>query len=83
VSGKPPSQLIDARIRELADWRGDMLGRLRALVKRADPEIVEEWKWSVPVWSRDGIVCTGEVNEKALKALVRAAVALNKASTKS
>ena len=112
-------QMIDARIRELGDWRGEILARLRALMKEADPEIVEEWKWSVPVWSRDGIICTGEtyksvvkmtfargaslkdpsrlfnsslegntrraidvregekVNEKALKALVRAAVALN------
>jgi len=115
------SQLIDARIKELADWRGAMLGRLRALIKEADPEIVEEWKWrGVPVWSHAGIVCTGEtyknvvkmtfakgaslvdplrlfnaslegntrraidfpeeakVNEKALKALIRAAVDLNK-----
>ena len=117
---KPPSQLIDARIRELGDWRGKMLGRLRALIKEADPQVVEEWKWSVPVWSHDGLICTGEtykkavkmtfakgaslkdpaglfnsslegnvrraidfhegdkVDEKALKALVRAAVALNK-----
>ena len=122
--GKPPAQMIDARIRELGDWRGEMLGRLRTLVKQADPEIVEEWKWSVPVWSRDGIICTGEtyknvvkmtfakgaalkdpsrlfnsslegntrraidfragekVDGKALKALVRAAVALNRAKTK-
>jgi hypothetical protein len=123
--GKSPSQLIDARIHEVGDWRGEMLGRLRALVKNADPEIVEEWKWSVPVWSRDGIICTGEVyksavkmtfakgaalkdpsrlfnsslagntrraidfregekiNGKALKALVRAAVALNRSRGKS
>ena len=117
-----PSQLIDARIEELGDWRGKMLGRLRALVKEADPEVVEEWKWrGVPVWYHDGIVCTGEtykaivkmtfakgaalddpsglfnssldgntrraidfhegekIDEKALKALVRAAVALNEA----
>src|ERR1700759_1429326 len=117
---KSPSQLIDARIKELADWRGDTLGRLRALVKAADPDIVEEWKWrGTPVWEHDGIVCTGEtykavvkmtfakgaalddpaklfnsslegnlrraidfhegekINEKALKALIRAAVALN------
>jgi len=116
----PASELIDARIRELDDWRGQMLGRLRALVREADPEVVEEWKWrGVPVWSHDGIVCTGEtyknvvkmtfargaavddpaglfnaslegntrraidfqegdkIDEKALKALVRAAVALN------
>ncbi|WP_029050157.1 DUF1801 domain-containing protein [Cupriavidus sp. amp6] len=116
----PASELIDARIRELDDWRGQMLGRLRALVREADPEVVEEWKWrGVPVWSHDGIVGTGEtyknvvkmtfakgaavddpaglfnaslegntrraidfqegdkIDEKALKALVRAAVALN------
>jgi hypothetical protein len=121
---KSPSQLIDARIKELDDWRGEMLGRLRALVKEADPEIVEEWKWEVPVWSHDGLICTGEVykkvvkmtfakgaalsdpsrlfnsslegntrraidfhegdklNEAALKALVRAAVALNKSSAR-
>jgi hypothetical protein len=114
------SEMIDARIEELGDWRGEMLGRLRALVKQADPEVVEEWKWSVPVWSHDGLICTGEtyrkavkmtfakgaslkdpsrlfnsslegntrraidfhegeaINEKALKALIRAAVALNK-----
>src|SRR5918992_5124387 len=116
---KSPSQLIDARIKELGDWRGKMLSRLRALVKEADPEVVEEWKWSVPVWSHDGLICTGEtyknvvkmtfakgaalkdpsrlfnssldgntrraidfhegdkVDEEALKALIRAAVALN------
>jgi hypothetical protein len=119
-----PSRLIDARIAELGDWRGRMLGRLRALIRQADPEIVEEWKWQVPVWSRDGIICTGEtykavvkmtfakgaalkdpaglfnaslegntrraidfredakVDEKALKTLIRAAVALNRAKTK-
>lgn len=117
---KSPSQLIDARIRELGDWRGKMLGRLRALVKEADPEVVEQWKWSVPAWSHDGLICTGEtyknvvkmtfakgatlkdparlfnsslegntrraidfhegekIDEEALKALVRAAVTLNK-----
>jgi len=118
---KSPSQLIDDRIKELGDWRGKMLSRLRALVKEADPEVVEEWKWrGVPVWSHDGMICTGEtyknyvkmtfakgaalkdpsglfnssldgntrraidfhegekIDEKALKALVRAAVTLNK-----
>ena len=118
---KSPSELIDERIRELGDWRGKMLGRLRSLVKEADPEVVEEWKWrGVPVWSHDGLICTGEtyknvvkmtfakgaalkdpsglfnsslegntrraidfhegekIDEKALKALVRAAVTLNK-----
>ena len=121
-----PSQLIDARINELGDWRGEMLRRLRALVKEADPEVVAEWKWrGVPVWAHDGILCTGEtyinavkmtfaqgaalddpahlfnssldgntrraidfhegekIDEKALKALIRAAVALNKSKTRS
>ena len=118
---KSPSQLIDARIEELGDWRGELLGRLRGLVKEADPDVVEEWKWrGVPVWEHDGIICTGEtykavvkltfakgaaledpaglfnasldgnarraidiresdkIDAKALKALVRAAVALNR-----
>ena len=111
--------MIDERIKELGDWRGQMLSRLRTLIKQADPEVVEEWKWEVPVWSHDGLICTGEtyksvvkmtfakgaaledpsglfnssldgntrraidfhegekIDEKALKALVRAAVALN------
>ncbi|SEL49763.1 DUF1801 domain-containing protein [Nitrosovibrio tenuis] len=123
---KPPSQLIDARIKELADWRGKMLSQLRTLIKEADPEIVEEWKWrGVPVWSHDGLICTGEtyknvvkmtfakgaaltdpsglfnssldgntrraidfhedekIDEEALKALIRAAVALNKSKVQS
>jgi hypothetical protein len=118
--GVPPSQLIDARIEELGDWRGETLARVRSLIKQADPDVVEEWKWrGVPVWSHAGIICTGEtyknvvkmtfakgaslqdpsglfnaslegntrraidfhegdkIDEKALKALVRAAVALN------
>ena len=118
-----PSRLIDARIKELGDWRGETLARVRALIRQADPEVVEEWKWrGVPVWSHDGIICTGEtykavvkltfakgaslqdpsglfnsslegntrraidiregdgVDAKALKALVRAAVALNTAA---
>ena len=121
-SGKSASQMIDARIKELGDWRGKMLSRLRTLVKEADPEVLEEWKWSVPVWSHDGLICTGEtyknvvkmtfakgaslqdparlfnsslegntrraidfregekIDEDALKALVRAAVTLNKSS---
>lgn len=120
MANKPASQLIDARIRELDDWRGRMLGRLRALIKEADPDVVEEWKWSIPVWSHDGLICTGEtyknhvkmtfakgaqledparlfnsslggnvrraidfhegekIHERALKALIRAAVALNR-----
>jgi len=118
---KSPAQLIDERIEELGDWRGEMLGRLRKLIKQADPEVVEEWKWrGVPVWSHDGLICTGEtyknvvkmtfakgaalkdpaalfnaslegntrraidlhegdeINEAALKTLIRAAVTLNK-----
>ena len=122
---KSPSQLIDARIKELGDWRGKTLGRIRALIKQADPDIVEEWKWMNPVWSHDGIICTGEtykkvvkmtfakgaslkdpsrlfnssleggvrraidiheaekIDEGALKALIRAAVALNKSTARS
>jgi hypothetical protein len=121
--GDSTSQLIDARIKELSDWRGETLARVRILIKHADPEVVEEWKWKgVPVWSHAGIICTGEtyknvvkmtfakgasledpsglfnssleghtrraidfregdkVDEKALKALIRAAVALNMSS---
>jgi hypothetical protein len=112
--------MIDERIEELGDWRGEMLARLRALIRQADPEVVEEWKWNVPVWSHDGLICTGEtyknvvkmtfskgaaledpsglfnssldgntrraidfregekIDERALKALIRAAVTLNK-----
>src|SRR5215204_6900631 len=120
ADSKSPSQLIDARIEELDDWRGELLSRLRGLVKQADPDVVEEWKWrGVPVWSHDGMICTGEtyknyvkmtfaqgaaledpsslfnsslggntrraidfhegeeIDEEALKALVRAAVTLN------
>ena len=120
--GDSPSRLIDARIKELSDWRGETLARVRSLIKQADPEVVEEWKWrGVPVWSHAGIICTGEtyktvvkmtfakgasledpsglfnsslegntrraidfhegdkIDEKALKALIRAAVALNMA----
>ncbi len=122
ASRQSASSLIDARIQELVDWRGEMLSRLRALIKQADPEVVEEWKWENPVWSHDGLICTGEtyksavkmtfakgaflddpdglfnsslegrvrraidfregdqVNEKALKTLIRAAVALNRSS---
>ena len=64
---KSPSQLIDARIKELGDWRSKMLGRLRALIKEADPEVVEEWKWEVPVWSHDGLICTGETYKSVVK----------------
>ena len=119
-AGVTPSQLIDARIKELGDWRGETLARIRTLIRQAEPEVVEEWKWrGVPVWSRAGIICTGEtykavvkmtfakgasledpsclfnsslegntrraidfhegdkIDEEALKALIRAAVALN------
>jgi hypothetical protein len=122
---RSPSELIDERIEELGDWRGEMLSRLRALVKEADPDVVEEWKWrGVPTWEHDGMICTGEtyrnyvkmtfakgaaledpaglfnsslggntrraidfhegenIDEKALKALVRAAVALNESKAK-
>jgi hypothetical protein len=121
--GDSPSQLIDARIEELSDWRGETLARVRSLVKQADPDVVEEWKWrGVPTWYHDGIICTGEtykkvvkmtfakgasledpsglfnsslegntrraidfhqgdkIDEKALRALIRAAVALNTSS---
>lgn len=125
TDGASPSRLIDGRIKELGDWRGEMLGQIRGLIKQADPEVVEEWKWrGVPVWEHDGIICTGEtykavvkltfakgaalddpaglfnsslegnvrraidiregekINEKALKALIRAAVELNAAKKK-
>src|SRR5262245_37790344 len=58
---------IDARIEELSDWRGEMLARIRRLINQADPDVVEEWKWSVPVWSHDGMICTGEVYKNAVK----------------
>jgi hypothetical protein len=65
--GESASALIDARIEELGDWRGEMLAQLRALIKQADPEVVEEWKWGGPVWSHDGIINTGETYKKAVK----------------
>src|SRR3954447_21526123 len=65
---KSPSQQIDTRIEELADWRGETLGRLRALIKEADPDVVEEWKWrGVPVWYHDGLICTGETYKNVVK----------------
>ena len=67
MNGTDPSQLIDRRIAELGDWRGETLARVRSLIHEADPEVVEEWKWRVPVWSHDGIVCTGETYKKAVK----------------
>ena len=63
----PPSRLIDARIEEVGGWRGQTLARIRELILQADPDVVEEWKWGVPVWSHDGIVCTGEVYKNAVK----------------
>ena len=65
--GKTASQMIDARIAELDDWRGKTLARLRSVIKKADADVVEEWKWSVPVWSHDGILCTGEVYKNVVK----------------
>ena len=67
TKGESPSRLIDARIKELDDWRGKTLARVRALIKQADPEVVEEWKWSVPVWSHDGLICTGETYKNVVK----------------
>jgi hypothetical protein len=67
VASAFPSRLIDAKIRELGDWRGKTLAHVRVLIKQADPEVIEEWKWSVPVWSHDGIICTGETYKSAVK----------------
>src|SRR3979409_1793505 len=68
TKGESPSRLIDARIKELDDWRGKTLSRVRALIKQADPEVIEEWKWrGVPVWSHDGIICTGETYKSVVK----------------
>ncbi len=66
-AGRPAAELIDARIQDLADWRGEMLARLRRLIAGADASITEEWKWNVPVWSSHGIICTGETYKKAVK----------------
>src|SRR2546428_8523393 len=66
--GDSPSRLIDARIKELSDWRGETLARVRSLIKQADPDVVEEWKWrGVPVWSHDGLICTGETYKTVVK----------------
>jgi hypothetical protein len=67
TQGDTPAKKIDARIRELDDWRGKTLARLRAVIKQADPDVVEEWKWNVPVWSHDGIICTGETYKSHVK----------------
>src|SRR5277367_1208216 len=65
--GQPPSELISQRIADLGGWHGKTLGRMRKLIKEADPDVVEEWKWAIPVWSHDGIICTGESYKKAVK----------------
>src|SRR5512138_735249 len=65
--GESPAERIDAKIKELGDWRGKTLSRLRTLIKRADPEVVEEWKWSAPVWSHGGLICTGETYKNVVK----------------
>lgn len=67
ASGPAASALIDARIEELGDWRGEMLAKLRALIQKADPDVTEEWKWGGPVWSHDGLICTGETYKSAVK----------------
>ncbi len=65
--GQPASELISQRIAELGDWRGETLSRMRGLIQQADPGVVEEWKWGIPVWSHDGILCTGETYKKVVK----------------
>lgn len=78
TSGETPSQLIDGRIAELGDWRGEMLARLRAIVKEADPDVVETWKWrGVPVWEDHGIICTGETYKAVVKLTFFAGAALD------
>ena len=67
TKGESPSRLIDARIKEYDDWRGKTLGRLRSLIKQADPDVVEEWKWGGPAWSHDGLICTGETYKSVVK----------------
>ena len=67
TKGDSPAQLIAARIKDVGGWRGETLARLRTLIKQADPDVVEEWKWNIPVWSHDGIICTGETYKNAVK----------------
>jgi hypothetical protein len=67
TTGESPAQLIDARIKELGDWRGKTLARLRALIQEAEPEVTEEWKWGGPAWSHDGLICTGETYKRVVK----------------
>ena len=74
---QPASELIDKRIAELGDWRAATLSRMRQLIKEADPDVVEEWKWSVPVWSHDGIICTGETYKSAVKLTFPKGASLN------
>ena len=79
--GEFPSRLIDERIKELGDWRGKMLSQLRTLIKQADPEVVEEWKWrGVPVWSHDGLICTGETYKNVVKMTFARGASLEDAS---
>jgi hypothetical protein len=78
TTSESPSQLIDARIKELDDWRGKTLSHVRALIKQADPEVVEEWKWrGVPVWSHDGLICTGETYKSVVKLTFAKGASLN------
>jgi hypothetical protein len=80
--GESPSELIDARIKELRDWRGEMLARLRALIKEADPRVVEECKWrGIPVWSHDGLICTGETYKNVVKMTFSKGASLNDPSS--
>ena len=76
-SAVSPSRLIDGRIEELSDWRGETLAQIRSLIRAADSEVVEEWKWSVPVWSHAGIICTGEVYKSAVKLTFAKGASLN------
>jgi hypothetical protein len=77
-TGESPSRLIDARIKELNDWRGKTLAHVRALIKQADPDVIEEWKWrGVPVWSHDGIICTGETYKSVVKLTFAKGASLN------
>jgi hypothetical protein len=78
TGGHAPSQHIDARIEELGDWRGEMLARIRGIIKKADPDVVEEWKWrGVPVWEHDGIICTGETYKAVVKMTFAKGASLN------
>jgi len=84
VGAESASVLIDEKIKELGDWRGKMLAKVRTTIHEADPEIVEEWKWmGSPVWSRDGMIAVGNANERALKNLVRSAIEYNQIKLKS